>query len=509
MAKKIEFEVDVTDGEVDELNDKLDQTAKKLDNVEKEAKSADSGLKKVGENGGAMAILDELTGGLASKIRDAAEATKLFNGQLKGTRAALIATGIGALVVAVGLLITYWDDITEAVTGVNQELEEQLDIQREIVDEMERELGLLESSENILRLQGKSEAEILQMKKDRIMLVISEQSENLRLAKIQLENLQAAEKRAYDFFNTVTTLATVAFRQILQFLDRIPGFNLDETFEEGRGWVYEKLFGSKEGIEQRKQEIQDLEEAILSSMDRVAAITLQQREMQGQETGQVDAVSVLTGMPMKEMEGLAFREIDLVREIQEAKTHIELEESERRKRAALAELEYKESLIHAEANVLEEFSVFLRQIGEENKAAAIVSIIAEQVASVARTISSLGVANAKAVAASPLTAGQPWVTINTISAGLSIANSVMAAQKAISELGGGGGVDTGTGTALGDTAAAGASSQAPDINLIGNSQGNQVADALANTRPQKAYVVSREMTTQQELDRNIQAEAEL
>ena len=51
--------------------------------------------------------------------------------------------------------------------------------------------------------------------------------------------------------------------------------------------------------------------------------------------------------------------------------------------------------------------------------------LAQQAAAIGQIIFNTAIANAKAVAASPLTFGQPWVTINTVTAGLSIA-SVLA-----------------------------------------------------------------------------------
>ena len=47
--------------------------------------------------------------------------------------------------------------------------------------------------------------------------------------------------------------------------------------------------------------------------------------------------------------------------------------------------------------------------------------------------------------------------------------------------------------------------QAPDFNIIGSTGTNQLADAIGGTtqRPIKAYVVSGEVTSAQELDRNI------
>jgi hypothetical protein len=105
----------------------------------KEATQAQEGMgEAVSKNGGAIAILDSFTGGLASQFKNAYEASTLFNISLAGMKKALIATGIGALVVALGLIIAYWDDIKDAIKGVNRELEAQEALTKSINDELER-----------------------------------------------------------------------------------------------------------------------------------------------------------------------------------------------------------------------------------------------------------------------------------------------------------------------------------------------------------------------------------
>ncbi|MEO2052739.1 MAG: hypothetical protein ABGX00_13325, partial [Allomuricauda sp.] len=106
MVTKV-LHIEVNDGELDELNRELSKTKKNIDNVEGSSQKADNALKKVGDNGGAISTLDALTGGLATRIRDAAEASKLFGKQF---RTALVATGIGALVAALGFVVAYWDE---------------------------------------------------------------------------------------------------------------------------------------------------------------------------------------------------------------------------------------------------------------------------------------------------------------------------------------------------------------------------------------------------------------
>jgi len=123
--KKLNKELNNTSNFSKDASDSLNNTSGSLDSSSNSAKKLASGLGEVKDNGGAIAILDSLTGGLASRVRDAAEATKLFNFSLKSTRKALIATGIGALVVSLGLVIAYWDDIKELISGVNSELKKQ------------------------------------------------------------------------------------------------------------------------------------------------------------------------------------------------------------------------------------------------------------------------------------------------------------------------------------------------------------------------------------------------
>jgi len=122
MAVEKVINVKVNDSDLQGLNSELQKTAQSFDKVDKEAKQASASVDEVTKNGGAIAILDQLTGGLATRFRDAYEASRLFSFSLKGMRTALIATGIGALVVALGLVVAYWDDIVDFVTQANEKL---------------------------------------------------------------------------------------------------------------------------------------------------------------------------------------------------------------------------------------------------------------------------------------------------------------------------------------------------------------------------------------------------
>lgn len=144
-----------------------------------------------------------------------------------------------------------------------------------------------------------------------------------------------------------------------------------------------------------------------------------------------------------------------------------------------------------------QFGGVLQQIAGKNKALAIAGVVVEQAASIGRIISNTGVANAKAVAASPLTAGQPFVAINSISAGLSIASSVAAGLKAVQQInsaqpGGGGGASP----VSGGGATAPVAPTAPIQNTV--TQLDQQSINQMGSATNRAYVVESDVTNKQE-----------
>ena len=154
----IKIKVDTTEAEnaIQGLDGDIQHLGKSTAKVSDASKDATAGLKDVGANGGAIALLDSMTGGLASRLRDGAEASKLFNFNLKAMRGALIATGLGALVVGVGTIVAYWDDIVNYITQANEKLQKQIDLHKDQAKELDTELGFNEQIQKSLELQGKS-----------------------------------------------------------------------------------------------------------------------------------------------------------------------------------------------------------------------------------------------------------------------------------------------------------------------------------------------------------------
>jgi hypothetical protein len=104
---------------------------------------------------------------------------------------ALISTGIGALVVAVGLLVAYWEDILSLVGGVSGEQKKLNEAtQKDLVANQEK-LEAIDGQTNQLKLQGKSEEEILQLK-------MAQTDEAIKSAEINLQNAEATKQAQVD-----------------------------------------------------------------------------------------------------------------------------------------------------------------------------------------------------------------------------------------------------------------------------------------------------------------------
>jgi len=182
----------------------LTSTTKAVDNLTKAEKKLNketgktaSQFEEVTKNGGAIAILDQLTGGLASRVRDTFEATKLFNFSLKGMRTALIATGIGAFVVALGLVVAYWDDIVEFITGANAELQKQIDLKNEYIGDLNHELTVMKAQQDLAIAQGGYNKELAAQQRARLKDLLEERKLAVELLELQLQNLRHKDYEQY------------------------------------------------------------------------------------------------------------------------------------------------------------------------------------------------------------------------------------------------------------------------------------------------------------------------
>ena len=273
-------------------------------------------------------------------------------------------------------------------------------------------------------------------------------------------------------------------------LDEKETERLKKKGEDERGIVLLGLQTKLEALDTENKKIDGDFEADLQRL------TLQKDILREQETTE-----------LQNTELTEFQKTEIRKKYADARAGITNQEIATEKAAA----EAKQEINMAYLQLFEQFGNVLQQVAGKNKALAIAGIIISQAASIGQIVANTGIANAKAVAASPLTFGAPWVLINSISAGLSIAATIAGAVKSIQQInqagaqagitGSGGGGSVGSAPNIPAPKVGGAA--APTINVSGGQNPTTaIAQSINNAQaPIKAYVVSGEVSSQQALDR--------
>lgn len=131
----------------------------------------------------------------------------LTTGALKGLRLALAATGVGTLIVALGALVAYWDDIKTAITGVS-EAQRDLNATSEKVLKVEQDkLAAIGDQDEVLKLQGKTEREILNLKVKQSEQTIIAQQVAIKNAQTTLKLQIEAETKSFQTLRNIARFA--------------------------------------------------------------------------------------------------------------------------------------------------------------------------------------------------------------------------------------------------------------------------------------------------------------
>ena len=136
---------------------------------------------------GGMKDLIEGVGQAKVAFKGAIMGVKSFIGSLNAMKTALLATGIGALVVAVGTLIAYWDEISAMFGDSENEIKRINDV----VDDLKTNLSRFDEENNfIVRLaeaSGKAKDEILKLRQEQAKLAFEDAERATQQAKLNLE----------------------------------------------------------------------------------------------------------------------------------------------------------------------------------------------------------------------------------------------------------------------------------------------------------------------------------
>lgn len=156
----------------------------------------------------------------------------------KALRAGLIATGIGALVVALGTIVAYWDDIIGLVNGVSTAQKKQLEIAEANVAAQMQAAEALSFQENSLKLQGKSEKEIrdlkIQQTNETITALEAQLTTQEQIKKSQVE----ASERNKSILQGIIRFISAPITALLMAIDAVgtalgKDFGLEEAFSGG------------------------------------------------------------------------------------------------------------------------------------------------------------------------------------------------------------------------------------------------------------------------------------
>ena len=305
---KITFEIDGLEQSVTNIDDakaalqQLETQAKKAgdaaDGAADDFDKLGDASKDAGEAGeGAISVLDEATGGLASRFKNVITGVGKMGKALKtsfkagiqgasGLKKALISTGIGALVVALGLIVAYWDDIVGLVSGVSSEQKKlNAEVEANVAAQQEA-LDAISAQENSLRLAGKSEEEIRQLK-------IAQTEEVIKATMLQLEQMKATKKlqveaaqRNQDIAQGIIRFLTLPITMLLATVDAltkaisyIPGINIETNLEEGfSGGLAEMLFDPEEIATEADATIEETEKALVKLQNQKDGFILQSQK---------------------------------------------------------------------------------------------------------------------------------------------------------------------------------------------------------------------------------------
>ncbi|MDC1446488.1 hypothetical protein N8344_00790 [bacterium] len=566
------------------------EAVRQVDKVNEKVKEVSRNAKKAGDDltesmvigNAAVKQVDKVTGGLASALVKVGKAATKSG---KAMRVALLSTGIGAITIAVGLLVEYWDEITDLIGGSNKELEKQIILNSENLNAVDRKLRNIRTQIELEKKQGKNVDDLIEKEKSLVLekrkaLLDQIDAEKLRLKQIkdeaelatwrekQLLSNQRLVKAGGKAVSKITEEERIAINDQQTKLDNL--INAYDSFELGEIVEPKKIKDTGETEAEKLAEQQRLK-AIDDKASSIEEITkleddyLQsQLEKQTQEENavydkyfaQIQAAelynistTVLEEARQKELQVISDKYTeeakdkekkrleDIQKIVNDATELSEIQKLEKERAAALAELDlleatwiekariaaYYQGLINEETTLQNKeandkqkeddeklqdakFRVASQTIdaissigklfaGENEKNAKIAFKISKAVGIAQAGINTSQAIMKAASETTDVTPTQSLRTANMIAMGVAGAAQIasIAAQKFE------GGSDTVPKPSMGG------GSQAPAFNVVGASGETQLADAIGSQtqRPARAYVVSNDVTTAQEMDRNI------
>jgi len=174
----------------------------------------------------AMALSQGLQGALEARdsFKQLGAVVKNAFSDMTTASKAFMATGLGLIITGLALIISYWDDIKSAMSGVSGE-QEKLNVQSQAnVKLQNQKKDALNGQENILKQQGLSEKQILQLKIKQTEQQIKALEISINNQEITLKSQIEAEKRNKEILKGIIQFVTAPLQLILKTVDGIGSF---------------------------------------------------------------------------------------------------------------------------------------------------------------------------------------------------------------------------------------------------------------------------------------------
>ena len=478
------------------------------------------GLKDVGEGVGQ---LSRFIAKLPGPTKLATAANKAFNLVLRANPIGLIVTAIGLVVAGFVLFSDKVQGVIKSIKPLNTILEKTVGFFKSVG----RAIGLVatEEEEAAEKFKKATDSRIADIDRE-VALRKAKGEETVELEREKLQKLiQLTEEGTEERKNAENDLAVFEATLLKQKQDAIDAANKEaadkrkaerEKKEEERKVEEEK---EKERIQKEKEDAEQAEKDRLQSLEDIrkdyekrreddAAVTEEQKLLLEQERALAE-LERLGATEQQKLDVISYYN-GLIKEAQDIADEEAKEQAQQTAEdiiaSKIAEKEGVVAIEMAKYSLLAQGAGLLSELAGESKGAQIAAVVATQAAAIGQIISSTGLANAKAVAASPLTLGQPWVTLNSVSAGLSIASAINSARKSIQDINaseGGGGIGGGAPSLPGTRGSAVASTPTTENPALGDISAAQQIARDGKQEPVRAYVIAGEVTSAQEANSKI------
>jgi hypothetical protein len=230
-----------------------------------------------------LIAVQKLMGNSSIKLGDSLKSA--FKGGVSGAKAlkgALIATGIGALIVAVGLLIENWEAFTKVLGFGASEAEKNLAIAEKQTAQAESQLEITNSSTELLKQQGMTDKEILALKISQTQQVITALEAQL-VAQEEIKKQQiASAQRNKDILVGIIRFLNAPLEILTRTIDAI-GSALGKDFGLTKGLlksidsVANLAFNPEDVAKKGDETIKETEKKLLQLKNQKAGFENQQK----------------------------------------------------------------------------------------------------------------------------------------------------------------------------------------------------------------------------------------